>query len=278
MKQRGKIRFHFMIAVALGLISKFSVRRSDLRSSSSSPDSALSDGEAAIRWRRQQLDQVYEVEVTEPVYAAIDEPAEDAYDFRLFSASKSKNDDGSTATPLLKIILRSPEPEGGESGFVRPRRLEGYYFTGARSREEQERYSDVAIEGDNVVKQSQSIQPGYELPWRVTTIKVNSRKRVLEAATQPESGDSGKRKRMGKKRRIAIRVKLQAHRKKEESTKRMKAEKEVLERERRSRRNREKKIKRREKARALKKEPDDGTVTAPDGADRPTAAIDWSLD
>ncbi|KAL9580135.1 MAG: hypothetical protein Q9212_004670 [Teloschistes hypoglaucus] len=240
-----------------------SVRRSDLRSSSSSPDSALSDGEAAIRWRR-QLDQIYEVEVTEPICAAIDEPPEDTYDFKLFSASKPKNDAGATTATLLpKVVLRSPEPESGEPGFVRPRRPEGYYFTGARSREEQEQYSDVAIEGGDIVKQSQLKWPGWELPWRVTTIKVNSRKRVPEAATQPEPGDSGKRKRMGKKRRIAIRVKLQTHKKKEESTKRTEVEKEVLEREKRSRRNREKKIKRREKARALKKGPEDGTVTAP---------------
>lgn len=258
------------------------MRRSDLRSSSSSPDSALSDGEAAIRWRR-QLEKVYEVEITEPIYAGIDEPAQDTYDFKLFSASKTQNDAGSTATPLPKIVLRSPEPESGEPSFVRPRRLEGYYFTGARLREEQEQYSDVAIEGGDIVKQSQAkwvrslslgiaidclglqclLQPGWELPWRVTTIKVHSRKRVPEAATQSEPGDSGKRKRMGKKRRIAIRVKLQAHKKQEESAKRTEAEKEVLEREKRNRRNREKKIKRREKARVLKKGQDDGTVTAP---------------
>ncbi|KAI4254191.1 MAG: hypothetical protein LQ352_003238 [Teloschistes flavicans] len=240
-----------------------SVRRSDLRSSSPSPDSALSDGEAETQWRR-QLDQVYEVQVTELTHAAIHEPAEEAYDFKLFSSSKCRNDAGITATPLPKIVLRSPEPESTEPGFVRPRRSDDYYFTGLRSSEEQEQYSDVAVDGGDVVKQSQSKWPGWELPWRVTKIKVHSDKRAPEAATPPEPGDSGKRKRIGKKRRIAIRLKLQARKKQEDSAKRTEAEKEAQEREKRTRRNREKKVKRREKARGLKKNgQEEGTVTAP---------------
>ncbi|KAL8635763.1 MAG: hypothetical protein Q9228_006783, partial [Teloschistes exilis] len=149
------LRYLFPLPKAANSCEDTIVRRSDLRSWSSSPDSALSDGEAAIHWRR-QLDQVYEVGITDPICAAIDEPAEDTYDFKLFSASKTQNDAGATATPLPKIVLRSPEPESSEPGFARPQRSEGYYFTGARSREEQEQYSDVAIEGGDVVKQSQS--------------------------------------------------------------------------------------------------------------------------
>lgn len=62
-----------------------------------------------------------------------------------------------------------------------------------------------------------------------------------------------KRKRPGKKRRIATRTKAQARRKREEILQTAEAEKAAFLMEKRSRRNREKKLKRREKARSQKK-------------------------
>ncbi|KAL8693934.1 MAG: hypothetical protein Q9218_001348 [Villophora microphyllina] len=241
------------------------VRRSELRLSSFSPDSAGSDPEAETQWRR-QLDHVYKFdtneEAKEPTPAVVNEPVEEEYDFKLFS-SKTRNDAGGTTPSLPKVLLRSPSPESGGPGFVRPQRPEGHYFTGHRTTEEKKRFQDVAIEGGDVLKESQSRWLGWLLPWRVTTINIDARKRATGAATQPESEGSGKRKKMGKKRRIAVRVKLQTQRKQEEAAKVTAAEREVLEREKRNRRNREKKIKRREKARQLKQGQEDGMSTVP---------------
>ena len=70
---------------------------------------------------------------------------------------------------------------------------------------------------------------------------------------------AGKRKRPGKKRRTAVRIKTQARKKREEVIRVAEAERTEFLTEKRTRRNREKKLKRREKARNEKR--GDATVS-----------------
>lgn len=140
------------------------MRRSALQSSSSSLDAASSDEVERARWQR-QLEQVYGAGSgdqqtsdtnTGPAESIVqgDNADGEAYEFKLFS-SKS-NQDSFPAQQPPKIVLRSPSPESTEPGFVRPRRLENYYFTGALTGKELSQYREVAVEGDDVLRESRS--------------------------------------------------------------------------------------------------------------------------
>ncbi|KAL8735884.1 MAG: hypothetical protein Q9181_002633 [Wetmoreana brouardii] len=254
------------------------ISRTELRSPSFSPDLVSADEGTKIQWQR-QLDQVYQGDVdveqdhgtSKPIVKptqAIDEPDDGAYEFKLF-ASKHKQDPGSISQPT-KIVLESPSPGLGEPGFVRSRRPEAYYFTGFRTKEQLGLYGEAAVEGEDVLKESRSrwactkcnhephssylgLRPGFALPWRVITIKSPSYKPAVKTISEEETKGSSGRKRKGKKRRIAIRMRLQIKEECVEKAKLTEAEKEMLERERRNKRNREKKVRRREKARQQKK-------------------------
>ena len=96
-----------------------------------------------------------------------------------------------------------------------------------------------------------NIQPGYSLPWRVVTIKSTTPSRA-SAVSKSFAGPAPGRKRAGKKRRIAVRKKLQEKREKKLAAQLAEATKEAAEKEKRTRKNREKKLKRREKERSKK--------------------------
>ncbi|KAL9029432.1 MAG: hypothetical protein Q9196_002326 [Gyalolechia fulgens] len=237
-----------------------SVSRSELRSKSSSPNLSSSGEEARTQWQV-QLDLVYEDDPpgldngkpekdSTAATGAIEEPDEEAYHFRLFSARPGRRQGSGDEPP--KVCIRSPEPVTRDPGFVQPRRPDGYYFSrhGEAGREQ---YKAVAIEGERVLEEARVKWPGFELPWRVTTVTTKLSKRPKGATVIAQAEATGNRKRSGKKRRIAMRIRTQAQRGKEEKLRQAEACKEELEKEKRNRRNREKKVKRREKARAIKK-------------------------
>ncbi|KAI4281619.1 MAG: hypothetical protein L6R38_003560 [Xanthoria sp. 2 TBL-2021] len=227
------------------------VRRSELRSRSTSPCSASSD-EVKDQWRR-KLHLAYKDGISEQLThdthrpdgtpsEFLGDPSEEAYEFQLFS-QKSRPSAVSTPQPL-KVQLRSPSPEVKEPGFIRPARSQDFYFTGAVTPEAQKRFRSVAIEGE---------RPGSHLRWRLTTLTLPSYKKVNADSNLLETAQAGKRKRPGKKRRIAVRTETQARKRREEVVQIAEAEKAAVLLEKRSRRNREKKLKRREKARSQKK-------------------------
>ncbi|KAL8736688.1 MAG: hypothetical protein Q9166_000054 [cf. Caloplaca sp. 2 TL-2023] len=241
--------------------SPLNVRRSGLRSRSSSLESVGSNDGVKDQWRR-QLDYIYQDDIVEqqkhdtknPIVepqSTIDEANDASYEFNLFSQKPRQSAVSGPQRP--KVLLRSPSPETKEPGFVRPARSSGYYFTVVGTEEEQMSFRDVAVEGVDVIRESQVKWPGSELPWRVTTITINPAKRAIVASNVLEAAKTGKRKKLGKKRRIAIRTELQAQKAREEAVRLAEAEKGTMEMEKRKRRNREKKLKRREKARNLKK-------------------------
>ena len=90
------------------------------------------------------------------------------------------------------------------------------------------------------------LQPGSELPWRVIVIKATDAKKAIAALPSVERSHA-KKKRYGKKRRIAIRKKTAGKAEKERLEKMSRVEKEAAEKEKRTRRNREKKVKKRNK-------------------------------
>ncbi|KAL8754015.1 MAG: hypothetical protein Q9199_004629 [Rusavskia elegans] len=227
---------------------------------SPSPSSAGSDG-VKDQWRR-KLHVAYKDAISEQLThdthgpdgtpsEILGDPNEEAYEFQLFS-QKSRPSAISTPQPP-KVLLRSPSPEAKEPGFVRPARSQDSYFTGAVSPEAQRRFRDVAIEGERVITESQTVWPGSQLRWRLTTLTLPSYKQARRYSNSLDTAQAEKRKRPGKKRRIAVRTKTQARKRREEVVQIAEAEKAAFLTEKRSRRNREKKLKRREKARSQKK-------------------------
>ncbi|KAL8949373.1 MAG: hypothetical protein Q9222_004509 [Ikaeria aurantiellina] len=240
------------------LINLTHISRTDLRSTPSSPNSVSSDGELNHQWRR-QLEELFDNGVNETQneetrnkIEAADGSDEEAYDFKLFSAKIKQPD--TCAPRQSKIVLKSPSPGPEESGFISQVRPRNYYFTGPRTEQEQCQYREVAMNGDDVMKASHSRWPGFEIPWRVFTIKIDASKSAkIHAETVKVVSSVGITK-PGKKRRIAMRIKRRAREEREKTAQAVEAEKMVLDREKRTRRNREKKVKRREKARNEKEE------------------------
>ena len=154
----------FNFSFLLGIDPDGSVRRSEIRSRSTSLDSA-SPNEAKELWRH-ELDLAYKdalsKQLTHNVHAPDGSPSEipcsqeeEAYEFHLFS-QRSKPSAISAPRPP-KVLLRSPSPEATELSFVRPARSQDSYFTGPVSTEARKRFQDAAIEGQHVIRESQTV-------------------------------------------------------------------------------------------------------------------------
>lgn len=183
---------------------------------------------------------------------------EDETELRLFATPAN-------AVPTThKIRLSSPSAHSGEPGFLvkKPR---SYYFAEDLSGDEKENVRAASIDAETILQLSNEPWPGCALPWKVTKISVAGLKKEVLIGHPPNSvtieETIRKRKRKGKKTRIAIRKKRQATENKQEEQARLAKEKEETEREKRTRRNREKKVKK--KAREMTKK----TEGAADGTD-----------
>ncbi|KAL8771837.1 MAG: hypothetical protein Q9209_002775 [Squamulea sp. 1 TL-2023] len=237
------------------------VRRSELYSGSASPASVDSDDQLKDTWRR-KLDLAYNDGISNQqphdTSGRVGSPAgildnlnEEAYDFKLFSQKPSQ---ATVSAPQLpRVLLRSPSPEVKTPAFVYPLRSHNFYFTGTVTPEQKARFEDAAIEGQDVLRESQTKWSGLALPWRVTTVDLHTAKRANAVPSTTSAVEVGKRRKPGKKRRIIIRLKAQALKEREEVARLAEAEKATIAMEKRSRKNREKKLKRREKARSQKK-------------------------
>lgn len=198
-----------------------------------------------------------------------DDPAEvegnheEEFEFRLFSAPSG------TSAPA-KVVLSASDDEDaarGDGGFVQPSRPENYYLAGEATPEQLERYRWAAVTAEDIGADASKRAWGLERPWRVVKISLSSRKSSsktagLTAGATTASGDTDdglKRKRPGKKRRIAVRIKARAEKEKREAEKarreaeekqRISKEEHLLEKKKRL--NREKKLKRRAKEKEKK--------------------------
>lgn len=131
-----------------------------------------------------------------------------------------------------------------------PGRPLGYYLTAHVAsdvrKKRGERFRVVAVEGGDVRGKGvgSCAWRGCELPWRVMHIrdvKSKAKKTTAGATVLTTEGPTGRRKRAGKKRRIAMRMKVKAEGAKEEAAKEKKA-----------RRNSRKKARKREKEKEKK--------------------------
>ena len=141
-----------------------SIRREDLYSASASPRLSSPDQDVKALLK-QQYESLYKPPTREasPVPTVeieasrdhglnqADADEEDAYEYRLFAGpaidSPSKN---GVPTKASRIILNSPSPVVGQSGFVQPRRPDSYYFTSKATVEEESRYESAALSGEAV--------------------------------------------------------------------------------------------------------------------------------
>lgn len=171
-----------------------------------------------------------------------DADGEDLVDFRLFASTKEH--------PSTRIVLRSPTPQRGDSGFVITQRPHSRYFTGEITQTQSEQYRQAAISGEEVIAGLKTKYTGLALPWRVTVINSSAPSVATVPPPVPTPSHPGsKRIRKGKKTRLAIRKrveKAQGQRGRDTSTR---LEKEQAEKDKRNRKNRERKIKRRQKKR-----------------------------
>ena len=137
--------------------------RLDIRSRSASLVSASLDDGTRDQWRR-KLDLAYKDAISEQLTYDTYGPAqgspgtlenlnEEAYEFQLFSRKPTQSAVSTPQPP--KIFLRSPSLEVKEPGFIRSARSHDFYFTAAVTSEDRKRLQDVAIEGQDVMRESQ---------------------------------------------------------------------------------------------------------------------------
>lgn len=133
---------------------------------------------------------------------------------------------------------------------------QSYYFAEEMTSEDAAKLRAAAVSGETVVRMSRESWPGCALPWKVRTISAAGiRKDVLvghpPTLVQLEE-NTHRRRRKGKKSRIALRKKVEVAKLKEAERTRLVQEKEETEKEKRTRRNREKKVKKKARDKAKK--------------------------
>lgn len=195
--------------------------------------------------------------------AEIEGAHEEEFEFRLFSAPSG------TSAPA-KVVLSASDDEDaarGDGGFVQPSRPEKYYLAGEATPEQLDRYRWAAVTAEDIAADASKRAWGLERPWRVVKISLSSRKPSSQKSglvagvtmASEDADDGSKRKRPGKKRRVAVRIKARAEKEKRDAEKarreaeekqRISKEEHLLEKKKRL--NREKKLKRRAKEKEKK--------------------------
>jgi len=182
------------------------------------------------------------------------------YDFCLFG--------GAGAAPTKVVLEDDSEPQG--EGAILKQRPVSFYLAKDLSEEQRQRFRAVAVSGDEVLARSQSRWWNMELPWKVTHItttkKASSGQQGTAVLVSADTTEA-KRKRPGKKRRIALRMKERAEKDKMKTAAQLKEEKEEQLKEKKKRLNRLKKLKRREKEREKKQAAKGGEGAADLGSD-----------
>jgi hypothetical protein len=236
------------------------VRRDELYRDGSDGDDGMHDEQedAGIRAKlNERLSRMLDLDL-EPQISGDGGPEpmdqdEPELEFRLFSTSAPK------------VVLPDDDEFQGDGGILSARPTSFYLkdFTP----EERERFREVAVSYADITQGARQRAWGLEVPWRVTKITLKSCS-TSTVASQPgskskqqagEDEEMGKRKRPGKKRRIALRIKdkerkekERIRKEKEEANEKNRMTKEEHLREKKKRLNREKKLKRRQKEKEKK--------------------------
>jgi hypothetical protein len=138
-----------------------SVRREELKSSSPSPDPSGPNSEIEKLFQRRYEARYLPPSARMPSPASrshVDdgqeggEAAKEAFEFRLFSSHASGHASDHRAPPNpTKIVIRSPSPADRPPGFLEPTRPRSYYFAGAPSGAERERFEASAVSGEDIL-------------------------------------------------------------------------------------------------------------------------------
>ncbi|KAF2121266.1 hypothetical protein BDV96DRAFT_640662 [Lophiotrema nucula] len=214
------------------------IRRNELQSPATSPRSSPDPDLAQLLRSQARTEYTFTTPENDDdaAHRSVDEEAE----LILFATNPSSEPQSH------KIRLASPVAEQGEPGFAvkKPR---SYYFADEGDSEREAELKAAAIDGKTVLALAREPWPGCALPWKVKTITPTGMKRSVTVGHSNVvvaiEESVHKRRRKGKKSRIAIRKKLQANEVKREANERLAKEKEEAEKEKRTRRNREKKLK-----------------------------------
>lgn len=224
------------------------VRRDELYSPdpspSSSPDPALA--QAFLKSLGEKfVEKATSVSASAPVTEDKREQSEEV-EFRLFATTSTNN-----RKAITKIRVQSPSLEDKPAGLVNPERSREFYFHDSLSPEAEGRLKLVAVCGEDVLARSRTKWPGCALPWRVTTI-LSTGKPVhnISSQTVKQTDVARRKRRKGKKTRIAVRKKAAEESERKGKENEGAAEKELAERAKRAKRNREKKLKKREREKA----------------------------
>lgn len=166
-----------------------------------------------------------------------EEQGDQEYDFCLFAGP----------APTTKVTLQADEDGPKGPGGIVSRRPTSYYLAARPSAAQLEELRAAAVTGDEVLARSGWRTWALEMPWRVTHITTPAK--GVEAKPKMEDG---KRRRIGKKRRIALRTKERERKSKAEKEKEAKEAKEDHLKEKKKRLNRIKKLRKRQKERERK--------------------------
>jgi predicted ribosome quality control (RQC) complex YloA/Tae2 family protein len=136
------------------------------------------------------------------------------------------------------------------------KRPPSYYFADELDEKKEAMLQAVAIDGDTVKELAKLPWPGCALPWKVTKISPAGLQKAVLVGHPTEvvavTEEASKRRRKGKKTRIALRKKIEAAKAKQEEREKLAKAKEESEQAKRTRRNREKKLKKKAKEKAKK--------------------------
>ncbi|KIV99948.1 uncharacterized protein PV09_08465 [Verruconis gallopava] len=232
------------------------VRRNDLRSKSPKPD---------VKLQQLFLDRVpVTYEYTDIAQPREDTKSEDGgqkeveeLEFRLFASTTESQ------MPVIRIRLHSPACKEESANLARGR-PKSYYFKGQPSVKEQAQLNSVALSGEQVIEMSKMPCPGLNLPCRVIKLQTLSTSHATDALSKDTDGiktwqgeistvfDKKRRKRPGKKSRVAVRKKLQKEAERVRLARIAEIDKELAERMKKSKKNRDKKLRQRAKEKERK--------------------------
>lgn len=167
------------------------------------------------------------------------------YEFRLFS----------TAGAPSKVTLEDDATPQGDGSLVHKRPLSFYMVSNTPSGIKQQ-YQAAAVSGEDVLRQSERRAWGLELPWKVKTIRMTIASKGSgdsKTAIAKHGGPAmAQRKRLGKKRRIAVRTREKVKKEREEAATKKAVDKEEHIKEKKKRLNRLKKLRKRAKNKEAK--------------------------
>ena len=171
-----------------------------------------------------------------------DEAEDDGFEFRLFNSSE--------AAP--KIVLEDESEPQGEGGLVAGRPHSSYLVAEVPARLKMQ-YDYAAVSGEDIMARSSQRFWGQELPWKVRNVSmVRTADGKVDDKVASDDDGLARRKRPGKKRRIALRTKERAQKERREAAAKRGTEKEDHLKDKKKRMNRLKKLRRRAKDREKK--------------------------